>query len=90
MPLNLPLWLRRTIYAVTIVGTPVVAYLRSQGLIGDNEVHLWEGLVTVASGVALFHSTDTNQATVTAPATVEVTATPGDDSEPDVGSHMAD
>ena len=52
MTLNIPYQLRAAIYVFTAVGTPVVAYLLSVGIIGELEVALWSAEVAVASSLA--------------------------------------
>lgn len=59
MTITLPAWLRRGLYALTAVGTPVVAYLSAKGYIGDLEVTLWSGEVAVVGALAAFNTTDT-------------------------------
>lgn len=55
MHLNLPPKARRVAYALTALGTPVVAYLQVKGLIGDAETVLWAAEVTVVSALAGFN-----------------------------------
>jgi hypothetical protein len=43
---------RLFLYIFTAVGTPVVAYLKAKGYIGDLEMILWSAEVTVISGLA--------------------------------------
>jgi hypothetical protein len=43
-----PGWLRFLIYAVNVLGSPVVAYLLAKGVIGATEVALWSGEVAAA------------------------------------------
>lgn len=52
MTLNLPRRVRGILYVVTMVGTPLVAYLASKGIIGDVEVTLWSAEVAVVSALA--------------------------------------
>lgn len=52
MKLNVPHRLRIAIYIFTAIGTPIVAYLASRGIIGDLEVGLWGAEVTVAATLA--------------------------------------
>lgn len=46
---------RAAIYIATAIGTPLVAYLFSKGIIGEIEVSLWAAEVTVASTIATFN-----------------------------------
>jgi len=55
MTLNIPYQLRVAIYILTAVGTPVIAYLLSIGIIGDLEVTLWSAEVAVAGALAAFN-----------------------------------
>lgn len=52
MTLTPPAWVRAIIYTITALGTPVVAYLNTKGVIGADEVNLWSAEVAVASGMA--------------------------------------
>ena len=52
MTITLPRWARAAIYIVTIVVTPLVAYLRARDIIGDLEVQLWAAEVAAAGTVA--------------------------------------
>ena len=55
MTLNIPYQLRVAIYILTAVGTPVIAYLLSMGIIGDLEVTLCSAEVAVACALAAFN-----------------------------------
>jgi hypothetical protein len=57
MNLNPPRKVRATLYVITAVGTPFVAYLAAKGFIGDLEVVLWSAEVTVVSALAAFNTT---------------------------------
>lgn len=48
MKINLPGWARFLIYAINVLGSPVVAYLRAKGVIGDLELTLWSAEVAAA------------------------------------------
>lgn len=48
---------RALLYVLTGVGTPLVAYLASKGVIGDLEVSLWSAEVTVVSAMAALNVT---------------------------------
>ena len=56
MSLNLPPKARKVAYALTALGTPLVAYLQVTGIIGDAEVVLWAAEVTVVSTLAAFNT----------------------------------
>lgn len=56
MNLNLPPKARKVAYALTALGTPVVAYLQVKGIIGDAEAVLWAAEVTVVSTLAAFNT----------------------------------
>ena len=56
MSLNLPPKARKVAYALTALGTPLVAYLQVKGIIGDAEVVLWAAEVTVVSTLAAFNT----------------------------------
>lgn len=46
---------RKALYALTAIGTPVVVYLQAKGIIGPTEVALWGAEVTVVSAMAGFN-----------------------------------
>lgn len=50
---NVPPLFRFALYALTAVGTPVVAYLVSRGILGDLEATLWSAEVTVVLALAM-------------------------------------
>ena len=52
MKFNLTRRQRLAVYAANILGTPVVVYLRSRGIIGDLELTLWGAEVTAAMALA--------------------------------------
>jgi len=54
--LNPPARLRAALYILTLVGTPVAAYLKAKGYIGDLELTLWGAEVTVASTIAALNT----------------------------------
>lgn len=58
MTITLPAWLRRSLYILTAVGTPVTAYLLAKGYIGNLEMTLWSGEVAVVSALAAFNASD--------------------------------
>lgn len=43
------------VYAVTVLGTPLVAYANSKGWIGQDEVQLWAAEVAAAGTLAGVH-----------------------------------
>lgn len=43
---------RAALYVVTALGTPVIGYLLTKGIIGELEVNLWGGLVTAVTAMA--------------------------------------
>lgn len=57
MKINIPYQIRVALYVITAVGTPIIAYLLSKGIIGDLEVALWSAEVVVVSGIAAFNVT---------------------------------
>lgn len=52
MQLNPSPKIRAIIYIVTALGTPVIAYLLSKGIIGDLELNLWAAEVTAVNIMA--------------------------------------
>lgn len=56
MQLDLPYQVRATLYVLTAIGTPIVAYLLSKGTIGTLEVSLWSAEVSVVSALAAFNT----------------------------------
>lgn len=57
MKLNLPSNERKKLYLLTLVGTPVLAYLKAKHLLGDLEMTLWSAEVAVVSGLAALNVT---------------------------------
>lgn len=57
MTINLPYKVRAAIYILIVLGTPLIAYLRVRGFIGDNEVVLWGAYVTAAGTLAAVNVT---------------------------------
>ncbi len=55
MTLNLPPKVRMALYLLTVVGTPVIAYLFAKRYIGELEVTLWAAEVVAVSGIAAFN-----------------------------------
>lgn len=56
MNLNPPRRVRLVLYVVTALGTPLAAYLKFKGLIGDAELALWAAEVTVVNGLAALNT----------------------------------
>lgn len=56
MRINPPRRVRAALYVLTAVGTPVVAYLKAKGYIGDLELTLWAAEVTVVNGLAALNT----------------------------------
>lgn len=57
MKFNIPPKVRVSLYILTALGTPIVAYLASKGIIGDLEVALWSAEVLIISTMAAFNIT---------------------------------
>lgn len=57
MNLNIPPSLRVGLYVLTAIGTPLVAYLQSRGVISDLEVGLWSAEVAVVGSLAAINVT---------------------------------
>ncbi len=55
MQLNPPYKVRAVLYVITAIGTPIVAYLLSKGIIGNLEMTLWSAEVTVVAALAAFN-----------------------------------
>jgi hypothetical protein len=53
--INVPPAVRVALYILTLLGAPVVVYLRAKGLIGDLELALWGAEVSAVSALAAFH-----------------------------------
>lgn len=56
MQLNPPYKVRAVLYVITAIGTPIVAYLLSKGIIGNLEMTLWSAEVTVVAALAAFNT----------------------------------
>lgn len=52
MTMNIPPRVRFALYLLSAVGSAVVAYLFTKGLVGEAESGLWAALVAVINGVA--------------------------------------
>ena len=62
--------IRRSLYVLTAVGTPLVAWAGARGWIGDLEVTLWSAEVAVISGLAALNTPGTQTVTIEEPATI--------------------
>ena len=47
---------RASLYILTAVGTPVIAYLNATGIIGSLEVSLWSAEVVIVGALAAFNT----------------------------------
>jgi hypothetical protein len=56
MNLNPSPRVRKALYALTVVGTPVAVYLQAKGIIGDLEFILWGAEVTAVSTLAALNT----------------------------------
>lgn len=61
MKFNVPYRVRLALYIFTALGTVVVGYLLNKEVIGDQEVALWGGLVTVVNSMAALNVTPTKE-----------------------------
>lgn len=52
MQINLPVKLRFALYVVTGVGSLVMIYLSSKGIVGEAELKFWAGFTTFIGGLA--------------------------------------
>lgn len=57
MNINLSARVRKALYVLVALGSPVVAYVALKGYVGDAEVALWTALVTAVSALAGFNVT---------------------------------
>jgi hypothetical protein len=55
MTIKVPPAVRVALYVLTLLGAPVVVYLRARGVIGDLELTLWGAEVTAVSALAAFN-----------------------------------
>jgi hypothetical protein len=55
MQLTIPPKVRATLYILTVIGSPIVAYLLTKGVIGTLEVTLWSAEVSAVSALAAFN-----------------------------------
>lgn len=58
MPLNPPKNVRAILYVLTLIGTPVVIYLKAKGVIGDLELTLWGAEVTAVNAMAALNTSN--------------------------------
>ncbi len=56
MNLNPPRRVRAALYIITALGTPLAAYLKVKGYVGDEELALWAAEVTVVNGLAALNT----------------------------------
>lgn len=56
MNFNPPRRVRALLYLLTALGTPLAAYLKVKGYIGDEELALWAAEVTVVNGIAALNT----------------------------------
>ena len=52
MNLNPPYKVRAALYVLLMLGSPIIAYLQTENLIGASELNLWLGLSTVIAFMA--------------------------------------
>lgn len=53
MSLNPPRRVRIALYLLAMLGTPLVAYLYTRGLIGDPEAVLWAAYAAICNALAI-------------------------------------
>jgi hypothetical protein len=58
MTLNVPPKIRVALYVLTALGAPFIAYVKAKHYIGDLEVTLWSGEVTVVNVLAALNVTN--------------------------------
>ena len=56
MNLNPPRRVRAALYVLTALGTPIAAYLKLKGYIGDAELALWGAEVTIVNSLAALNT----------------------------------
>ena len=59
MTLNVPYKVRATLYVLTAIGSPVIAYLAARDIVGELEVALWSAEVAIVSALAAFNTVPT-------------------------------
>lgn len=52
MTLNVPPKIRAALYALNVIGSPIMAYLLARGVIGTLEVTLWAAEMTAVFALA--------------------------------------
>lgn len=57
MNINLPYKVRAALYIITVIGTPIVAVLVSQQVVGDLWAQLWAAFVTGVGALAAINVT---------------------------------
>ena len=60
MTINLPINVRRALYILTAIGTPIVAYLVGKGILDQEFSVLWSAEVAVVGGLAAFNTGSTS------------------------------
>ena len=55
--INIPSWLRFTLYATTAIGTPVMVYLKARGIVGELEMNLFYAESSVVATMAAIKTT---------------------------------
>lgn len=63
MTFNIPYKIRATLYVITAIGTPLVAYLFAKDIIDELEVTLWSAEVAIVSALAAFNTAPHNRET---------------------------
>lgn len=58
MNLNPPRRVRLALYLLTVLGTPLVAYLNAKGILGALEVSFWSAEVAVVTGLAALNTSN--------------------------------
>lgn len=60
MNMNLSPTVRRILYIITAIGTPIVAYLVEKGILDQDFSVLWSAEVAVVGGLAAFNTGSTS------------------------------
>lgn len=58
MPINPPRAVRLALYVLTVIGTPLVAYLNAKGIIGATEVTFWSAEVAAVGLLAALNTSN--------------------------------
>jgi hypothetical protein len=61
MSINLPENVRKAIYIISGITSPLVVYLAFKGLIGDGEIALYGSIMTFVSGLAAINVGDSDE-----------------------------